>query len=73
MPLKIDCYMSINCASEDSLRENIKKAIEDEGIEAEIKFYRISEEEAQKLGLRGSPSVLINGRDIQPTDVAGFS
>ncbi|NOY65665.1 MAG: thioredoxin family protein [Nitrospirae bacterium] len=73
MPIKIDCYLSPSCASEDSLRENIKKAIEDEGIEAEVKFYRISEEEAKKLGLRGSPSVLINGRDIQPSDVTGFS
>lgn len=73
MSVKIDCYISLNCASEVPLRENIKKAIEEEGIEAEVRFYRISEEEAQKLGLRGSPSVLINGRDIQPTDVAGFS
>ena len=73
MSIKIDCYLSPTCASEDSLMENIKKAIEDQGIEAEIKFYRISEEEAQKLGIRGSPSVLINGRDIQPANVSGFS
>lgn len=71
--MKIDCYMSLRCGSEDSLRKNISKALELEGISAKVNFYRITEDEAKKLGLKGSPSVLIDGRDIQPVDIEGFS
>jgi hypothetical protein len=73
MPLKIDCYMSMACASEEPLRENMERALEAEGVEAEVNYYRITEDEARSLGLRGSPSVLINGEDIQPVDITGFS
>ncbi len=74
MTLKIDCYLSLTCGSEERLRENIRTALEAEGVEAEVNFYRISEEKASELGLRGSPSVLINGKDIQPVDgPLGFS
>ena len=71
--MKIDCYMSLKCGSENALRENISKALELEGISAEVNFYRITEDEARSLGLKGSPSVLIDGRDIQPVDMEGFS
>jgi hypothetical protein len=71
--VKIDCYMSLGCGSEGPLRENIKRALAREGIHAEVAFFRITDEEAQALGLRGSPSVLIDGRDIDPQEVAGFS
>ncbi len=65
--------MSMTCGSEEALRENIQKAIEAEALDAEVNFYRITEDEAKGLGLRGSPSVLINGKDIQPAPVTGFS
>ncbi len=71
--MKIDCYMSLRCGSEDALRENISKALELEGFNADVNFYRITEDEAKTLGLKGSPSVLINGKDIQPVDMEGFS
>ncbi|BCB97047.1 hypothetical protein JZK55_19690 [Dissulfurispira thermophila] len=71
--MKIDCYMSLRCGSEDALRENISKALELEDISADVNFYRITDEKAKNLGLRGSPSVLINGKDIQPVDITGFS
>ncbi|MEW6001102.1 MAG: hypothetical protein AB1638_00400 [Nitrospirota bacterium] len=71
--MRIDCYLSFDCASEEALRENIKRALEFEAVEAEVNFYRISAKEAEELGLRGSPTVLIDGRLLQPTEVQGFS
>lgn len=71
--VKIDCYMSLRCGSEEALRENISKALKLEGIDAEVNFHRITDDEAIAMGLRGSPSVLINGEDIQPAEVIGFS
>ncbi len=71
--MKIDCYLSRGCAAESVLRENINQALIQEGLHAEVNYYRISEGEAEKLSLKGSPSILIDGRDIQPMNVQGFS
>lgn len=71
--MKIECYLSVGCASEESLRENIKAALSLEGADAEVTFRRIKDEEAYALGLKGSPSVLINGNDVEPQELNGFS
>ncbi|HZV46647.1 MAG TPA: hypothetical protein VFG06_04805 [Thermodesulfovibrionales bacterium] len=71
--MRIYCYMSLTCGAEEGLRVNISQALEMEGLQAEVQFYRINEMQAATLGLRGSPSVLIDEKDIQPEDVAGFS
>jgi hypothetical protein len=71
--MKIDCYVSLACGSEDALRKNISEALALEGAKAEVKFHRITDMEAEALGLKGSPSVLIDGDDIEPAGVEGFS
>jgi len=71
--MKIDCYLSSGCASETALRENLNQALELEAVEAQVNFRRITDREAADLGLKGSPSVLINGKDMQPTNAQGFS
>ncbi len=71
--LKINCYLSLNCTSEGALRENMKRALELEAPEAEVNFHRINEAEAKRLGLMGSPSILINGIEILPADIPSFS
>lgn len=55
------------------LREYLGKALELEAAEAEVNFHRISDAEAERLGLRGSPSIFIDGRDIMPGEIPGFS
>ncbi len=71
--MKIECYLSPGCGSEDALRTNIGQALEKEGIEAEVSFHRIDDATASDLKLTGSPSVFINGKELQPRGVAGFS
>jgi hypothetical protein len=71
--MKIDCYISIECASENSLKENLNQALRLEGIDADVQIHRISEEEAVSIGLKGSPTILINGADIMPGEITGFS
>jgi len=71
--MKIDCYLSSGCASENALRENLNKALELEAVEAQVNVRRITDAEAEAFGLKGSPSVLINGKDVQPVNVQGFS
>ncbi len=71
--IKIDCYLSQGCQSEEDLKTNIAAAMEREGIKAELIFHRMNYEEALSLGLSGSPSIFINGKELQPLGVAGFS
>ena len=69
----IDCYISENCSSEDALRKNVMEALELEAVDASINFRIINETEAEQLALMGSPSILINRKDIIPGDIPGFS
>ncbi|UCH45091.1 MAG: hypothetical protein JSV11_12490 [Nitrospiraceae bacterium] len=71
--LTIDCYISSGCTSEKPLKENVARALSLEGVEAAVNFHRINEEEAVTIGLKGSPSIQINGVDIIPGEISGFS
>jgi hypothetical protein len=71
--MKIECYISLQCGSEGALKKNIDQALEMEGVEGDIVFRRIDDETAAGLALRGSPSVFINGTEVQPLVVRGFS
>ena len=71
--MKIDCYLSQGCASGAALKTNIDLVLEKEGVQAEVNFYRINDAEALSRGLSGSPSVFINGKELQPLGTAGFS
>jgi hypothetical protein len=71
--LKIDCYLSQGCASEEALKTNIISALKKEGLQADVNFYRINDAEALSRRLSGSPSVFINGKELQPTGTVGFS
>ena len=71
--MKIDCYISQGCGSEEALKENIVRALESEKINAEVDIRRVSDEKAVELKLSGSPSVFIDGKELQPQGMAGFS
>ena len=71
--MKIECYLSPGCGSEESLRENITRALANKKIEAEVKFHKIDDEKAIALGLSGSPSVFIDEKELQPQGTVGFS
>jgi hypothetical protein len=71
--MKIDCYMSKDCGSEEALRQNISLALAAEKVEARVNFHRIDDAKAAALGLTGSPSVFINRHELQPQRTVGFS
>ena len=71
--VKIDCYISTRCASEVPLRSNMNEALDLEGVEAEVRVYLVDDEKAAEMGLKGSPSVFINGVELQPIATGGFA
>ncbi len=71
--MRIECYLSPECPTEEGLRENIASALSAEKVEGEVSLQRIDDDEAIALRLSGSPSVFINGRELQPQEAVGFS
>jgi hypothetical protein len=71
--MKIDCSLSHGCGSEEALRENITQALVIEKVKAEVNFNIIDDEKAVALGLSGSPSVFVDGKELQPQRSVGFS
>jgi hypothetical protein len=71
--MHIDCYLFEGCGSEQALRENIAQALVIEKVKAEVNFNIIDDKKAIALGLSGSPSVFVNGKEIQPQRTVGFS
>ena len=71
--MQIDCYISEKCGSEEALRKNIREALKLEGVEVKVNISVIDDAKADALGLKGSPSVYIDGKEIQPVDIVGFS
>ena len=71
--LTIDCYLSQGCQSEEALKMSIATALERDDIKADVNFYRINDAEALSRGLSGSPSVFIDGKELQPSGTVGFS
>jgi len=71
--MRIECYLSPRCSSEEDLRKNINLALIIEKVQAEVSFHRIEDDNAMSLGLKGSPSVFIDGKELQPLRTTGFS
>ena len=71
--MKIDCYFSMGCTSDVALKHNLNEALIAESTEAEVSYHRITDDEAIRLDLKGSPTIHINGVDPFPSDIDGFS
>lgn len=65
--------MNYSCSTESQLRANIERALELEGMIAEVNFKRLSQDVAKNLGLKGSPTIKINGEEIQPIPHGDFT
>jgi predicted thioredoxin/glutaredoxin len=61
--MKIDIFTSETCGSYYQLRENIEKALAELHVEIEVNYQTVYYDDAVSLGIKGSPSVWINGND----------
>lgn len=62
--MKIDCYLSEHCGSYHQLRENIDRAVAGLDLSADVVFHTVTYDDAVRLGITGSPSLRVNGRDL---------
>lgn len=63
MSLKIDIFTSEQCGSYYELRENIEKALAELHVETKVNYRTVYYDDAVSLGIKGSPTVWINGKD----------
>jgi hypothetical protein len=55
------------CPSHDAALERLRQIMAEEGTQAEIEIIKVeTDEQAQRLHFVGSPTILIDGRDIDP-------
>lgn len=65
--MKVDVLYFKGCPNHQSAVEQVREALRTEGIEAAVNEVEITDAlMAQKIGFLGSPSVRINGLDIEP-------
>ena len=85
MEQKIHCYLSVrdlrkisflysdDCPSHHEALSRLRKIMDQEGITVEVETINVrTNEEAIAHRFRGSPTILIDGRDIDPSSLEGF-
>jgi len=71
--MKIELLYFAHCPSYKQALINIKAALKEKSLQANLVLIPVeSEAKAQQVGFQGSPSVRINGKDIEGRD-EGFS
>ena len=71
--LTIDLLYFNSCPSYKKALANLKDALRETHLRAQVKLVNVeSEAEAERVGFQGSPSIRINGKDLEGRD-EGFS
>ncbi len=72
--LQIELLYFSGCPSWQRALENLKAALDAEGVSAEIRMVQVeNDEEAARLRFLGSPSFRINGEDLWPEERPHYS
>jgi hypothetical protein len=65
--MQIDFLYYEACPSHDLALARLRQVMAEEGVDAPIAIHKMeTEEEARAWGFIGSPTILINGEDIDP-------
>ena len=68
--VKVELLYIDGCPHAGALAQRLRQALEDAGASAEVELRRVrSAAEADSLRFLGSPTVRIDGRDIEPASV----
>ncbi len=66
-PVRIEVLYFDGCPNHEALLPRLRELMADGGISSEIDLRRITDDEAaQRERFLGSPTVRINGRDVEP-------
>jgi len=72
--VEIRFLYSEQCPSHDEAIQRLRKVLEEEGVAAEIEVIRVETfEDAKRYHFPGSPTILIDGHDIDPIPSLEFA
>lgn len=71
----IEIFLAMDCRSEPVLRDHLRQALGEKAVENSVVFHRIAADEAERRGIRGSPAIFLDGKEVLPAgiEVSGFS
>lgn len=73
MSINITFFYFEDCPSHDAALERLRQVMAEEGMDGEIEIVQVeTDEQAQRLRFAGSPTILINGRDIDPPETDAY-
>ncbi|WP_146099580.1 DF family (seleno)protein [Kineococcus xinjiangensis] len=66
-PLVVDVLYIDGCPNHESFLPHLRELLGSRGVSARVRLVHVgSDEDAQRLRFLGSPSVRIDGRDVEP-------
>jgi hypothetical protein len=72
--MKVRFLYSEDCPSHDEALQRLRKVLEEEGVAADVEIVQVETfEEARRERYSGSPTIIIDGRDICPTSSSQFA
>jgi hypothetical protein len=71
-PEKIELLYWDGCPSHPEALALLESVLVERGVAAELQVHQVrSHEEAEALGFPGSPTILVDGRDVDPDGAGG--
>jgi hypothetical protein len=71
--VKITFLYYEDCPSHDVALDRLRQVMSEERVQAEVKIIKVeTDEQAQRLHFVGSPTILVNGRDIDPPSPGAY-
>src|SRR5687767_3301890 len=71
--MKIEILYFDSCPSYKDAIANVKAVLKEKNLQADFRLIKVEDQEkAEKVGFQGSPSIRINGKDVEGKD-EGFS
>jgi hypothetical protein len=71
--LLIECFYYPGCEALNVLPDRLASALAAEAIQAEVQHHIIAVQGGLKRGIKGSPTILINGVDIAEVQAEGLT
>ena len=69
--MRIDFLFWRDCPSHPEARELLRDVLQERGVDAEIVEREVlTQEEAEELAFPGSPTIRVDGRDVDPAGAA---
>ncbi len=67
-PIEVEVLSFEGCPNAEPARETVERLVAELGIEAEVRGVDVPDPEtAERLRFLGSPTVHVNGRDVEPS------